>query len=75
MLTENILKATSEPIKSEIQIVAVKFLQVFQNPSEHMSYLQSAKFATDLINVCMDLETVLEAEPRCKFLQSPVMLF
>ena len=40
-----------------------------------MSYLQSSKFSSDLITLCITLETLLEDELRCLLLQSPVYVF
>ena len=76
IMTENVLQAIAEAIttKSPTQLIAEKFVHVFQNPLEveNMSYMQSSKFSTDLMTLCMDLEIMLESEPRCLFLQSPV---
>ena len=73
--TEHLLQAMTDPVKTEAQNIALKFIQVFQNPVEHMSYLESTKFSNDLMTVCMELETILENEPRCLFMQSPVYVF
>ena len=75
VMTENILQTIPEIEKTEAQFIAEKFVKVFSNPVEHMAYLQSSKFSSDLITLCMELETVLENEPRCLFLQSPVYVF
>ena len=56
-------------------IYTEKFIQIFQNPVEYMSYLQSSKFSSDLITLCITLETLLEEELRCLLLQSPVYVF
>lgn len=75
VMTENILQTIQDVEKTEAHFIAEKFVKVFSNPVEHMSYLQSSKFSSDLITLCMELETVLENEPRCLFMQSPVYVF
>jgi hypothetical protein len=72
ILTANILEAIPEPTKSDAQTIAQRFVQVFQSPVEHIDYLQSKQFGTDLIAVCESIEAMLEDEPRCIFMQSPV---
>ena len=52
--------------------MAERFLKVFQNPDEFIHYLSSEEFADDLALVCASVCNILESEPRCSFLQSPV---
>ena len=54
------------------EFLAERFLRVFQNPEEHVKYLSSEEFADDLADVCQAVSLILESEPRCSFLQSPV---
>ena len=54
------------------EILAERFLSVFQNPEDFLTYLSSEEFADDLAVVCQAVSVVLESEPRCSFLQSPV---
>jgi diadenosine tetraphosphatase ApaH/serine/threonine PP2A family protein phosphatase len=75
ILTTNILEAMPDETKSDAQGLAEKFVEVFQNPVEYMTYLQSAEFAHDLMKVCLAVEEMLEAESRCIFMQSPVYVF
>jgi len=75
VMTENILQTIPEVEKTEAHLIAEKIVKVFSNPVEHMAYLQSSRFSSDLITLCMELETVLENEPRCLFMQSPVYVF
>ena len=73
--TANILEAIPDIIKTKEQILAEKFLKVFQNPTEFLSYLSSQEFAKDLSEVCKAVSEIFENEPRCVFLQSPVYVF
>jgi hypothetical protein len=75
VVTTNILQSLSEPKKTPAMRLAEKFLKVFQNPVDYISYLQSAAFAKDLIDVCHAVSDVFESEPRCLFMQSPVYVF
>jgi hypothetical protein len=73
--TSNILRSLPEPPKSPSIVLAERFMSAFQNPIEYMSYLQSRDFAADLIEICDSVCELLEDEPRCHFLQSPVYVF
>jgi len=75
LLTSNILQATVEAQKTNAQLTAEKFLRVFQDPSKHIAYLSSQEFSNDLISVCHSVCEVLESQPRCLFMQSPVYVF
>ncbi len=75
ILTTNILQALNVPKKSPADIIAEKFVKVFQNPVDHITYLSSSTFATDLIQVCNAVSEIMEAQPRCLFMQSPVYVF
>lgn len=75
ILTQNILQSMDEPKKTHAQVVAEKFLQVFQDPVKFIAYLQSPKFAEELIEVCHAVSEILEQQPRVIFLQSPVYVF
>ena len=72
LLTSKILEAMPEPVKTKEQLLAEKFISVFQHPLDNIAYLQSAVFASDLIMVCEAVEELLEDEPRVVFMQSPV---
>lgn len=74
ILTTNILEALPDQNKSDVESIAEKFIDVFQNPIENMMYMQSAEFAQDLMKVCLAVEEMLESESRCIFMQSPVRL-
>lgn len=75
LMTQNILQAISEPKKTSQQVIAEKFLEVFQDPVKYLVYLQSESFAKDLIEVCRAASEILEQQPRVVFLQSPVYVF
>eukprot|EP00597_Dinobryon_sp_UTEXLB2267_P000795 CAMPEP_0170073404 /NCGR_PEP_ID=MMETSP0019_2-20121128/10839_1 /TAXON_ID=98059 /ORGANISM="Dinobryon sp., Strain UTEXLB2267" /LENGTH=565 /DNA_ID=CAMNT_0010282935 /DNA_START=107 /DNA_END=1804 /DNA_ORIENTATION=+ len=75
LLTQNILEALTEAKKSDAQNIADKFLKVFQNPVNYITYLQSDTFAAELIQVCNAVSELLDKEPRCLFMQSPVYVF
>jgi hypothetical protein len=75
LLTSHILQATVEAQKTEAQLTAEKFVRVFQDPSKHIAYLSSQEFSNDLIAVCHAVSDVLENQPRCLFMQSPVYVF
>ena len=72
LLTSKILEAMPDPVKTKEQVLAEKFIAIFQHPLDNIAYLQSAAFANDLIQVCEAVELVLEQEPRVVFMQSPV---
>lgn len=75
ILTTNILQALAEPKKSPAEGIAEKFVKVFQNPANFIAYLSSPSFASDLIQVTTAVGEILEKEPRCLFMQSPVYVF
>ena len=76
LLTNNILEALEpENHKTRAQNIAEKFVKVFQSPVEHLDYLQSKEFASDLMEVTHTVCRLLEDEPRCLFMQSPVYVF
>ena len=76
LLTSNILEALEpENNKTRAQVIAEKFIQVFQSPVDHIDYLQSNGFASDLMEVTHTVCRLLENEPRCLFMQSPVYVF
>ena len=57
------------------QEIVPRILAMFQSPAQSMEYLQSARFAHDLLVLCAAVAKVLEKEPRCLFVQSPVYVF
>ena len=73
--TASVLDALPEVPKTREQSLAERFLAVFKNPEEYISYLSSTEFAEDLTHVCRAVSDVFEDEPRCVFLQSPVYVF
>ena len=73
--TSNILRSLPDPVKSPAVVLAERFMAAFQKPIEYMSYLQSRDFAADIIEICDAMCDLLEDEPRCHFLQSPVYVF
>lgn len=75
LLTTNILDSIEQPTRTKAHEIAENFLHVFQNPVDHITYLQSQQFASDLLLVSRDVSKILEEEPRCLFLQSPVYVF
>ncbi len=75
VLTQNILEAISEPRKSQTQLIAEKFLNVFHDPIKYLTYLQSENFAKELIQVCKAVSDSFENQARVIFLQSPCYVF
>eukprot|EP01041_Mallomonas_annulata_P004999 gene4999-10004_t len=73
--TSMVLEAIPESTRSAEEQIAEKFISVFDHPLDHLNYLQSAKFAHDIIKLCKNVSDILEMEPRCLFLQSPVYVF
>lgn len=73
--TQNILEAHGEPIKTPAQQIAERFLKMFSDPTNYITYLSSKSFASDLIQVCQATNEIFESQPRCLFLQSPVYVF
>ena len=55
--------------------LAIRILDMFQNPSLHLDYLNSEQFAKDLFKLCQKVRHVLEREPRVVYLQSPAYIF
>ena len=52
-----------------------RILDMFQNPSQHMDYLNSPQFAKDLLKLCKACKQSFEKEPRVVYLQSPCYVF
>ena len=73
--TTKVLRALPEMGVSATMQLAEKFVNCFKNPVEYIDYLQSKEFASDLIDICDAMCELLEEEPRCHFLQSPVYVF
>ena len=73
--TANALEAIPDVVRTKEQLIAERFLRVFQNPSDYIAYLSSVEFADDLATVCEAVGEVFQDEPRCVFLQSPVYVF
>ena len=59
------------PCMGSARALAKKFIEVFSNPSEHISYIKSHDFAAEILELCDAVCPVFEKEPRCLFLQSP----
>lgn len=55
--------------------VVQRVLDMFQNPTQHMEYLNSNAFAQDVLSLCKGVKGLLESEPRVVFLQSPCYVF
>lgn len=73
--TQNILEAHGEPAKTPVQLIAERFVKVFQDPTNYITYLQSKTFANELVQICQAASELFEKQPRCLFLQSPVYVF
>jgi hypothetical protein len=73
--TQNILEAAGEAVKTPTQQIAERFLKMFSDPTNYITYLQSKAFATDLVQICQAVSEILEQQSRCLFLQSPVYVF
>lgn len=72
LLTSQMLEAIPDPTKTPAQLIAENFIKIFQNPVDHLVYLQSKDFATHLIEVCQSVSDVFEDEVKCLSMQSPV---
>lgn len=55
--------------------LAHRLVAVFRNPLDHVTYLQSTEFASDLLEVAELVKPLLEREPRVLSLQSPCYVF
>lgn len=55
--------------------LAQKLVNMFKDPSSHLTYLKSDTFAKDLMNLSKKVKPILEEEPKCAFLQSPCYVF
>mmetsp|Transcript_31866 Transcript_31866/g.53761 ORF Transcript_31866/g.53761 Transcript_31866/m.53761 type:complete len:599 (+) Transcript_31866:106-1902(+) len=73
--TSNILQAQAETEKTEVHGIAERFVKVFHDPTNYITYLQSEAFAREFMQVCQATSELLEQQPRCLFLQSPVYVF
>ncbi len=73
--TSNILEAMGEEIKTSEKKIAENFLLVFKDPLNHLSYLQSKKFAEDIIKICDAVEAIFEEEAKCLSIQVRFILF
>jgi hypothetical protein len=72
LLTSQVLEAIPDPKKSPAQVIAESFIKLFQNPLDHLVYLQSKDFAKHMIEVCQAVSDVFEDEAKCLSMQSPV---
>jgi len=52
-----------------------RIAEMFKDPASHMTYLNSAKFAKDILKLNSKVRPLLESEPRVAFLQSPAYVF
>ena len=73
--TANALEAIQDQVRTHEQMLAEKFLKVFQSPSDYIPYISSEEFGIDLAAVCQAVGEIFQEEPRCVFLQSPVYVF
>lgn len=55
--------------------VAIRVLEMFQNPGAHLKYLNSEDFARDIMKLSQKVRIVLQDEPRVVYLQSPCYIF
>ena len=55
--------------------LALRIVEMFKAPSEHLAYLKSEQFARDILVLAGKVKPVFEDEPRCIFLQSPCYVF
>lgn len=55
--------------------VIQRILDMFQQPSAHMDYLNSHLFAKDLVKLAFKMCHIFEREPRVVFVQSPAYVF
>jgi len=70
--TSNVLN--SLPSETE-DTLALRIVDMFKNPNQHLAYLKSEQFAHDILMLSKKVKPVFEDEPRCIFLQSPCYVF
>lgn len=52
-----------------------RILDMFEQPSAHVDYLNSIQFAKDVFKLCQKVRHIFEREPRVAFVQSPAYVF
>lgn len=52
-----------------------RILEMFEQPSAHVDYLNSIQFAKDVFKLCQKVRHIFEREPRVAFVQSPAYVF
>ena len=73
---EQQLKESRDRDSQSLPPVIQRILSMFENPTNHMDYLNSELFAKDLIKLCRSVRHLLDRnEPRVVYIQSPVYVF
>jgi len=52
-----------------------RMISMFKSPLDYVDYLKSPRFARDVLRLAKRACPILENEPRCIFIQSPVYVF
>mmetsp|Transcript_9923 Transcript_9923/g.15279 ORF Transcript_9923/g.15279 Transcript_9923/m.15279 type:complete len:588 (-) Transcript_9923:210-1973(-) len=73
--TREILNSLPSDDSTSQHPLAVRIMEMFQNPTSHMEYLNSEQFPRDLLKLCQKVRHLLEKEPRVAFVQSPAYVF
>ncbi len=70
--TSHVLSAFPPEPRDEL---ALKMIEMFRRPLDKIEYLNSPRFAQDLLQLCAKAKPHFEAEPRCLALESPSYVF
>lgn len=65
---------SSFPLETTDELV-LRMVDMFKKPLEKIDYLNSPRFAHDLMQLGMRVRAVYEKEPRCVFVESPCYVF
>ena len=60
---------------SSVANIVNRITDMFKDPASQLTYLNSPKFAKDVLKLNARVRPILEAEPRVAFLQSPAYVF
>jgi hypothetical protein len=64
----------SFPIEGTDEISS-RMIEMFRRPLEKIDYLNSQRFASDIMQLCARVKPIYEQETRCLFLESPCYVF
>lgn len=64
-----------ESFDSQNKKLTERILKMFDDPAQHIAYLNSTDFCKDILKLASKIRFLFEAEPRVTFLQSPAYVF